>query len=406
MSEKHYTVKDLKSHNDYRFTISYNSFTVEFILQSSYAKDRYESGPINLSGFRQKNKVFNQFDSTLKIADVIGSKIEKKQYSLEVPVFILNYDFQENIRFDLKPSKGASTSVAANPDVTKQRIANLDKIAKEQIKAAQRNSYTGSKNQIQFSQPQPPKPRQSFQPPQPPKQVQSYKPQPQPPKPVQSYKPPTQPQPPKPATSYQQPKTVNPPYQAPSKPPTSNVVSNTSTTPTLPIVGSYVPPSMDKNGTLFQRIEKCKKLKTDMKKNLEDIYNRLNDVKRRIDNFVDKAFANNPTADDKKKALNLITEVFLLRQGFKDIDNYPEIFQNEVKQKNISFNAVDKEKFDDDMLLLGKAFPYALTPFHQKIDHLFIQVQHNFFKEKNLRFYKERELADILKTKDKLFNKL
>jgi hypothetical protein len=78
MSEKHYTVKDLKSHNDYRFTISYNSFTVEFILQSSYAKDRYESGPINLSGFRQKNKVFNQFDSTLKIADVIGSKIEKK----------------------------------------------------------------------------------------------------------------------------------------------------------------------------------------------------------------------------------------------------------------------------------------------------------------------------------------
>ena len=155
MSEKHYTVKDLKSHNDYRFTISYNSFTVEFILQSSYAKDRYESGPINLSGFHQKNKVFNQFDSTLKIADVIGSKIEKKQYSLEVPVFILKYDFQENIRFDLKPSKGASTSVAANPDVTKQRIANLDKIAKEQIKAAQRNSYTGSKNQIQFSQPQP-----------------------------------------------------------------------------------------------------------------------------------------------------------------------------------------------------------------------------------------------------------
>jgi hypothetical protein len=47
-----------------------------------------------------------------------------------------------------------------------------------------------------------------------------------------------------------------------------------------------------------------------------------------------------------------------------------------------------------------------LTPLHQKIDHLFVQVQHNFFKEKNSWFYKERELADILKMKDKLFNKL
>ena len=24
----------------------------------------------------------------------------------------------------------------------------------------------------------------------------------------------------------------------------------------------------------------------------------------------------------------------------------------------------EKEKFDDDMIILGKAFPYALTPFH------------------------------------------
>ena len=139
---------------------------------------------------------------------------------------------------------------------------------------------------------------------------------------------------------------------------------------------------------------------------LDDIFNRLNDVKKRIDNFVDKAFANNPTENDKKKALSLITEVLLLRQGFKDLDDYAEIFKNEVKQKHITFNSTDQERFDDDMIILGKAFPYALTPFHQKIDHLFVQVQHNFFKEKNLRFYKERELTNVLKLKDKLFNKL
>ena len=70
--------------------------------------------------------------------------------------------------------------------------------------------------------------------------------------------------------------------------------------------------------------------------------------------------------------MNLITEVLLLRQGFKDIDNYQEIFQKEVKEKGIHFNTSEKERFDDSMLILGKSFPYSLTPYHQKIDHLLI----------------------------------
>jgi hypothetical protein len=349
MTEKHYTVTDLKSHNNYNFTLAYNSFTVELSFKSINSNEKYQSAPFGLSAFRQKNKIFKQFENTIKIAEVIGSKIEKKQYSLEIPYFILKFrdefDNPEDIRFDLSRTR-------------------------EMV----RNSFTAPS--INFSQ---------------------TKTQPEPQK-RQSYKAPTQP--PKSATSYQ------PPKSSTSKLPNTNVVPSSGQTPTLPIIGGYVPPSMDKKGTIFQRIERCKKLKTDMKKNLENIYNRLVSVKKKIDNFVDKAFANNPSSSDKKKALDYMTEVFLLRQGFKDIDNYPEIFQNQVRQEHITFSAAEKEQFDDDMLFLGKAFPYALTPFHQKIDHLFIQVQHNFFKEKNLRFYKDRELADILKTKDKLFNKL
>ena len=125
-----------------------------------------------------------------------------------------------------------------------------------------------------------------------------------------------------------------------------------------------------------------------MKKTLDDIFKRLNDSKKKIDDFVDKAFANNPTLDAKKKALSLITEVLLLRQGFRDIDDYQGKFNKEVKEKGIKFNQEDHEKFNDNMILLGKSFPYSLTPSHQQIDHLFIQVVHNFFKEKNLRFYK------------------
>ena len=85
----------------------------------------------------------------------------------------------------------------------------------------------------------------------------------------------------------------------------------------------------------------------------------------------------------------------LLRQGFRDIDNYQEIFTKEVKEKGIKFNAQEKEKFDDSMILLGKSFPYALTPYHQQIDHLFIQVVHNYIKKKNLRFYKPNELKEV-----------
>ena len=369
MREKIFTIK-YNYNKEYKLTMAYNSFTIEFILQHpTYIKEKYESGNLTLVAFQKKNKVFKQFESTLKIADVIRSKIEKKQYSLQNQVLTLKfhneYDDVENVPFELKPAKGmGNQSETQKDDLYKKRVDDLSK------KAIESNKSSGSSS--------------------------SYKPSPPPPKPA--------PQPPKPKPA---PQPVQKPPQAPSKPSNDdNYFYKPSSTPQIQIVGSYTPPSMNTNGTLFQRIEQCIKLKKDMKKTLDDIYNRLNDVKKRIDNFVDKAFANNPTESDRKKALSLITEVLLLRQGFKDLDDYAEIFKNEVKEKHITFNATDQEKFDDDMLILGKAFPYALTPFHQKIDHLFVQVQHNFFKEKNLRFYKEKELAPVLKLKEKLFNKL
>ena len=381
MSEKIFTVKEDKTNKEYKLIVSYNSFTIEFILQNpTYSREKYESGNLTLVAFQQKNKVFKQFDSVLKIADVIRSKIEKKQYSLQPGLLTLKfhneYDNIENVNFELKEAKGATKNQSSTQkeDTYKKRVEDLNQ------KAKIANLNSGSSSTSSYKPPTQPK--------NPPKVVTQAPPQP---KPVS-----------KPPQSHPPSKPVNPP---PSKPEDDKFFYKPSNSD-IPIVGSYVPPSMNTNGTLFQRIDQCKKLKTDMKKTCEDIYNRLLDVKKRIDGFVDKAFANNPTAEDKKKALSLITEVMLLRQGFKDIDNYAEIFQNEVKQKKISFNAADKERFEDDMLLLGKAFPYALTPFHQKIDHLFIQVQHNFFKEKNLRFYKEKELTNILKMKEKLFNKL
>ena len=115
MSEKIFTIKDEKTHTDYKLTISYNSFTIEFILQNAtYFKEKYESGNLSLPAFHQKNKIFKQFDSTLKVAEVIRNKMEKKQYSLQNGVLTLKfrneYDELINIPFELKPSKGSTTN--------------------------------------------------------------------------------------------------------------------------------------------------------------------------------------------------------------------------------------------------------------------------------------------------------
>ena len=56
-----------------------------------------------------------------------------------------------------------------------------------------------------------------------------------------------------------------------------------------------------------------------------------------MEGFIDRAFANTPTTDEKKRAMNLIVEFLLLRQGFKDMDNYSHMFKAEVRKNNIQF---------------------------------------------------------------------
>ena len=89
-----------------------------------------------------------------------------------------------------------------------------------------------------------------------------------------------------------------PPPSKPTPPPSNNhklvqnltPSTNKPSQPEVKIVGTYVPPSMNKTGNIFDRIEQTIKLKNDMKKILNEIYTRLNDTKKRIDNFLYKAF--------------------------------------------------------------------------------------------------------------------
>ena len=375
MSEKYFTISEEGTNKQFKLIMSYNSSTIDIEIQSKdNPKEKYELKNLSLAYFH-KIKNYQQFDTIKKIADLISTKLEKMNFILRTGC-VLNIKFVspsddisyvpfviKNVGSGPSPSSGGSDA---------QLRAEIDRLRKENLdlRAQLEKVSPGSTNKK-------------------PTNTNSYVP------------PKTTPPPKAPTPSYNPPKTnPQPPSQKPApKPPAFNTKPSE---PDVKIVGSYVPPSLNKTGNIFDRINQTIKLKNDMKKTLDEIYNRLNDAKRRIDSFVDKAFANNPTQEDKKKALNLITEVLLLRQGFKDIDNYQEIFQNEVKEKGIKFNAADKEKFDDSMLILGKSFPYSLTPYHQKIDHLLIQTIHNFFIEKNLRFYKPKELEEVQRMREKL----
>jgi hypothetical protein len=96
---------------------------------------------------------------------------------------------------------------------------------------------------------------------------------------------------------------------------------------------------MDKKGSIWERIDHFLKKKY-MKKAFDEILVKLNELKIKIDNFVEKAFSYNPTPEDKTEALSLITEVLLHRKGFRDLADFPDIFKNEVKEKRIKFNHI------------------------------------------------------------------
>ena len=328
MTEKTFTVPEEGTNRQFKLVMNYNASNINFNLQSQdNPNEKYELKNLTLEALQKKNKAYKQFDNTLKIADVISNKIDKKSFVLRTGCILSlkqtnEYDEEEYIPFEIR--KVGSCSGGASGDAQ----AEINRLKKENAELrAQIEKLGGSAK------------------------------------------------------------------SAPSSTKSSGPVAST---------GSYVPPSRDKNGTIWERIDRCLKLKNDMKGTLDDIFNRLNESKKKIDNFVDKAFANNPSPEDKNKALSLITEVLLLRQGFRDVDDYPSIFKNEVKEKGIKFNAEEQEKFDDNMALLGKRFPYTLTPYHQQIDHVFIAVVHNFFKEKNLRFYKPYEIAEVNQLKSKV----
>jgi hypothetical protein len=160
-----------------------------------------------------------------------------------------------------------------------------------------------------------------------------------------------------------------------------------------------------RTGDFFHRFDICVEKKKNLKKTLDEITKRYNDLMAIFDKELDKTFAGSPTQDQKMRMKDLIIKMMGLYHECREVEHYDDIFKKEVEERKMTFNEEEKEKYDDGMAILKKAFPFQQTIAYQKMNDDFRRIINRFFLEKNMRFYKPKEIQDAMVYKDRLMYK-
>ena len=138
MSEKTFTVSEEGTNKKFNLVISFNSSSINFNLQNKdNPNEKYELKNLTLEILQKKNKIYMQFDSTEKIADIIGNKIEKNNFILNLGCVLSlkytnEYDEDEYIPLVIK-NVGSLSSSNNNEDEIK-RLKKENAELKAQIK--------------------------------------------------------------------------------------------------------------------------------------------------------------------------------------------------------------------------------------------------------------------------------
>ena len=164
-------------------------------------------------------------------------------------------------------------------------------------------------------------------------------------------------------------------------------------------------PPAYKTGDFFQRFDICVEKKKNLKKTLDDITKRYNDIMAIFDKELDKTFAGSPTKEQKDRMKEYIIKMMEVYHESREVEHYDDIFTKEVQEKKMTFSGAQKEKYEDGMAILKKGFPFQLTVAYQKMNDNFRKIINRFFLEKNIRFYKKDEIADALLYKERLMYK-
>ena len=164
-------------------------------------------------------------------------------------------------------------------------------------------------------------------------------------------------------------------------------------------------PAYKTGGDFFTRFNMCIEKKKNLKKTLDDITKRYNDIMAIFNKELDKTFAGSPTQEQKERMMEYIIKMLELYHEFREVEHYDDIFSKEVEKTNMTFSGAQKEKFEDGMAILKKGFPFQLTVTYSKMNDDFRKIINRCFLEKNMRFYKPKEIADVTLYKERLMYK-
>jgi len=164
-------------------------------------------------------------------------------------------------------------------------------------------------------------------------------------------------------------------------------------------------PPAYKSGDFWARFDLCVQKKKNLKQTLDDIKKRYDDIMVVFNKELDKIFAGNPTDEEKDRMKEYITQMLGVYHEFREVEHYDDIIKNAAEELKMTFEGDDKEKFDDGMAILKKSFPFQITIAHQKMNDDFRRIINRFFLEKNMRFYKPKDIQDVLLYKERLMYK-
>ena len=160
-----------------------------------------------------------------------------------------------------------------------------------------------------------------------------------------------------------------------------------------------------KTGEFWTRFNMCVEKKKNLKKTLDDITKRYNDIMAIFNKELDKTFAGNPTKEQKDRMMEYIIKMLELYHESREVEHYDDIFTKEVEKNKMTISGAQKEKYEEGMAILKKGFPFQLTVTYSKMNDEFRKIINRCFLEKNMRFYKPKEIEDVTLYKERLMYK-
>ena len=82
----------------------------------------------------------------------------------------------------------------------------------------------------------------------------------------------------------------------------------------------------------------CVEKKKNLKKTLDDITKRYNDIMAIFNKELDKTFAGSPTQEQKERMMEYIIKMLELYHEFREVEHYDDIFSKAVEKNNITFS--------------------------------------------------------------------